>query len=52
MNNLPIGSSVDETLRLVQAFQLNDNHGSVIIFYMHTLEFEYGLLQIILSSWN
>ena len=27
MNDLPVGRSVDETLRLVQAFQFNDKHG-------------------------
>lgn len=29
MNDLPVGRSVDETLRLVQAFQYTDNHGEV-----------------------
>nr|AFZ78681.1 peroxiredoxin [Coptotermes formosanus] len=29
MNNLPVGRSVDETLRLVQAFQYTDEHGEV-----------------------
>ena len=27
VNDLPVGRSVDETLRLVQAFQLTDKHG-------------------------
>lgn len=27
MNDLPVGRSVDETLRLVQAFQFTDKHG-------------------------
>lgn len=27
MNDLPVGRSVDETLRLVQAFQYTDKHG-------------------------
>ena len=26
-NDLPVGRSVDETLRLVQAFQFTDKHG-------------------------
>ena len=30
MNDLPVGRSVDETLRLVQAFQYTDKHGEVI----------------------
>ena len=29
MNDLPVGRSVDETLRLVQAFQFVDKHGEV-----------------------
>lgn len=29
MNDLPVGRSVDETLRLVQAFQYTDTHGEV-----------------------
>ena len=27
MNDLPVGRSVDEVLRLVQAFQFTDQHG-------------------------
>lgn len=27
INDLPVGRSVDETLRLVQAFQFTDEHG-------------------------
>uniref|UniRef100_A0A8I3XCF9 thioredoxin-dependent peroxiredoxin n=1 Tax=Callithrix jacchus TaxID=9483 RepID=A0A8I3XCF9_CALJA len=29
VNDLPVGHSVDETLRLVQAFQFTDKHGEV-----------------------
>lgn len=29
MNDLPVGRSVDETLRLVQAFQYTDQNGEV-----------------------
>ncbi|XP_055377276.1 peroxiredoxin [Condylostylus longicornis] len=29
MNDLPVGRSVDETIRLVQAFQFTDTHGEV-----------------------
>ena len=39
VNDLPVGRSVDETLRLVQAFQFTDKHGEGIcysIFYMFT----------------
>lgn len=45
MNDLPVGRSVDETLRLVQAFQYTDKHGegmmcslktnSYVIFYFY-----------------
>jgi alkyl hydroperoxide reductase subunit AhpC len=29
INDLPVGRSVDETLRLVEAFQFTDKHGEV-----------------------
>ncbi len=29
VNDLPVGRDVDETLRLVQAFQFTDQHGEV-----------------------
>ena len=29
INDLPVGRSVDETIRLVQAFQFTDEHGEV-----------------------
>lgn len=29
INDLPVGRSVDETLRLVEAFQFTDEHGEV-----------------------
>jgi len=29
INDLPVGRSVDETLRLIKAFQFNDEHGEV-----------------------
>lgn len=29
VNDLPVGRSVDETLRLVKAFQYTDKHGEV-----------------------
>lgn len=32
MNDLPVGRSVDETLRLVQAFQYTDKHGEGTAF--------------------
>ena len=32
MNDLPVGRSVDETLRLVQAFQFTDKHGEGMPF--------------------
>ena len=30
INDLPVGRNVDETLRLVQAFQYNEEHGEVV----------------------
>lgn len=32
INDLPVGRSVDETLRLVQAFQFTDKHGEGMFF--------------------
>lgn len=32
MNDLPVGRSVDETLRLLQAFQYTDKHGEGTMF--------------------
>ena len=32
MNDLPVGRSVDETLRLVKAFQYTDTHDVVCLF--------------------
>jgi peroxiredoxin (alkyl hydroperoxide reductase subunit C) len=29
VNDLPVGRSVDETLRLIKAFQFTDKHGEV-----------------------
>ena len=37
INDLPVGRSVDETLRLVQAFQFTDKHGEGTRHYFHFL---------------
>ena len=37
MNDLPVGRSVDETERLVQAFQYADAHGEVFIHFFKFL---------------
>lgn len=34
INDLPVGRSVEETLRLVQAFQFTDKHGEGIFFFV------------------
>ncbi|XP_015924045.1 peroxiredoxin-2 isoform X1 [Parasteatoda tepidariorum] len=39
MNDLPVGRSVDETLRLVQAFQFTDKHGEGNKSLAHLNEF-------------
>lgn len=36
INDLPVGRSVDETMRLVQAFQHADQHGEGELSPMHT----------------
>jgi len=33
INDFPVGRSVDETLRLVQAFQFTDKHGEGFVLY-------------------
>jgi alkyl hydroperoxide reductase subunit AhpC len=35
INDLPVGRSVDETLRLVQAFQFTDKHGEGIFKFFN-----------------
>lgn len=40
VNDLPVGRSVDETIRLIQAFQFTDENGEVsfkIIYYLYYL---------------
>ena len=34
INDLPVGRSIDETLRLVQAFQFTDKHGEGMSFLL------------------
>jgi peroxiredoxin (alkyl hydroperoxide reductase subunit C) len=33
VNDLPVGRSVDETLRLIQAFQFTDKHGEGMCYF-------------------
>ena len=40
INDLPVGRSVDETLRLVQAFQFTDKHGEGT-FTVHSISPKY-----------
>lgn len=67
MNDLPVGRSVDETLRLVQAFQYTDKHGEGACFQyfgngnyvavLFSLESDFvairkrDMLQHLISSW-
>ena len=37
VNDLPVGRDVDETLRLIQAFQFTDEHGKLKIKLIVTL---------------
>lgn len=41
MNDLPVGRSVDETLRLVQAFQYTDKHGEGALLNIAILKIFY-----------
>ena len=51
MNDLPVGRSVDETLRLLQAFQYTDKHGegntNENVFFLHLFQ---TVLSLSLSS--
>lgn len=49
MNDLPVGRSVDETLRLVQAFQYTDKHGEGTESAFHSLSEK---LFIFWLQWN
>lgn len=52
INDLPVGRSVDETLRLVQAFMFTDEHGEGNRTIFVCLEFVYdGFLRCSLPSW-
>ena len=46
MNDLPVGRSVDETLRLVQAFQYTDKHGEGPAHYTLFTFLAYEMLYI------
>lgn len=41
INDLPVGRSVDETLRLVQAFQYTDEHGEGMSSFYLMRKFNY-----------
>ena len=43
INDLPVGRSVDETLRLVQAFQFTDKHGEGEFYKSYQFNFN-GIL--------
>lgn len=58
MNDLPVGRSVDETLRLVQAFQYTDKHGEGTewpaffkLFFMHMLTYVKRFFFLILYAY-
>lgn len=40
INDLPVGRSVDETLRLVQALQFTDKHGEGESDFIHCKNFD------------
>ena len=44
INDLPVGRSVDETIRLVQAFQFTDKHGEGKFLYFSYLSISYLLV--------
>lgn len=43
VNDLPVGRSVDETLRLIDAFQFTDKYGEVSNSYLFLLRRKQGL---------
>lgn len=46
INDLPVGRSVDETLRLVQAFMFTDEHGEGKLFFFVIGSFIYDFFVI------
>lgn len=54
VNDLPVGRSVDETLRLVQAFQYTDEHGEVSSIVLSKLNKSLTsiLFQVCPANWN
>ena len=56
INDLPVGRSVDETLRLVQAFQFTDKHGegSLYISWLdkHMVNLIYLLISVCPAGWT
>lgn len=53
MNDLPVGRSVDETLRLVQAFQYTDKHGEGALLDIAVLKIVFLSLEaVFLAFWR
>lgn len=52
MNDLPVGRSVDETLRLVQAFQYTDKHGEGALLTIAILKIALLSLEAVLPFWR
>lgn len=52
MNDLPVGRSVDETLRLVQAFQYTDKHGEGALLNIVILKIVLLSLEAVLAFWR
>ena len=52
MNDLPVGRSVDETLRLVQAFKYTDKHGEVTKMIYFKINLTLGPDYAFSSTWT
>ena len=51
MNDLPVGRSTDETLRLLQAFQYTDKHGEGAVLSCYENRESFFHLSFSLSCW-
>lgn len=52
MNDLPVGRSVDETLRLVQAFQYTDKHGEGAFLNAAILKIVLLSMEAVVAFWR
>ncbi len=53
MNDLPVGRSTDETLRLLQAFQYTDKHGEGQCFFFFDIKISICFVHLVCpAGWH